>query len=333
MIQGLLEPVLGVGLVAERVHLAVTGRPVQADRLGQAAVGLQPQHGNPVRGGAALQLGQQPPAEPQSARGRGDPHPLDLGGRVTVELEPTTAHRLGVQDGDQEQPRRQGHFLVLGREAPARIEAAVEPAAQFVEVGLHAGAGGRIRGRAHGDLDRRRHQEPLHLGHRADQPGPLGPAEPGQDRAGRPVRTPVELGPLGPARGGEPGRAHPPVRPAAVHGDQPVRLQRAEQPAQVTRVQVQPGPQRPDIRAVRADLPQQPRLPERAVPGQELVIERTDPLGDGPVEPPDLADHGGIHSLTLVRECGRAPEPGAIQNRCHPESRAGPDAALSGRGG
>jgi hypothetical protein len=41
------------------------------------------------------------------------------------------------------------------------------------------------------------------------------------------------------------------------------------------------------------------------VAGQELIVERTDPLGDGPVEPPDLADQGSVHSLTLVREIAR----------------------------
>ena len=142
--QGLLEPVVGVGLVVERAHLAVAGRPVQADRLGQGAVGFQPQHGHPVRGGAGLQFGEQPPAEAEPAHGRGDPHPLDLRGRAGVELEPAAADRLRVQGGDQEQSGGRGHLVVVGREAPGRVEAAVEPAGPLIEVGPQAGACGGV---------------------------------------------------------------------------------------------------------------------------------------------------------------------------------------------
>ncbi len=45
-----------------------------------------------------------------------------------------------------------------------------------------------------------------------------------------------------------------------------------------------------------------PRLPERPTPGQEFVVQRADVLGDCPVEPPYLADHRLVHSLTIVRE-------------------------------
>ena len=218
-----------------------------------------------------------------------------------MKFEPATADRLGMEGRDQEQPRGRDHVLVRGREAPGRVEAGVEPAPQLTDISPDAGAGGRVGWMAHVYLDRRRHQEPLDLGHRAGQPVPLGRAERAEDRRGRLIRAPVKFGSLGQAAAGEPGRAHPAVRPAAVHGDQPVRLQRAEQPAQVPRVQVQTAPQRPDVGAVQADLPQQAGLPERAVTGQELVVERADPLGDGPVEPADLADQGSVHYLTLVR--------------------------------
>src|SRR5689334_12609488 len=47
-VQGLFEPVLRVGLVVERGDLAVAGGAVEADRLGQGAVGLQPDGARPA---------------------------------------------------------------------------------------------------------------------------------------------------------------------------------------------------------------------------------------------------------------------------------------------
>src|SRR5258708_37998516 len=67
-------------------------------------------------------------------------------------------------------------------------------------------------------------------------------------------------------------------------------------------VEAGPWSQPPNVGAVRADLPQQARLTERAVAGQERVVERADPLRDDPVEAPDPADHVRVHSLTIVRE-------------------------------
>src|SRR5260370_488654 len=82
----LLEPVVSVGLVVERRHLAVAGRPVQGDRLGQDPVGLQPQHPDAVRRGAGLQLGQEPAAQADPAGRRVPPHPLELRRGARVEL-------------------------------------------------------------------------------------------------------------------------------------------------------------------------------------------------------------------------------------------------------
>src|SRR3954468_8321869 len=50
--EDLLEPVVGVALVVEGGDLAVAGRPVQPDRLGERPVGLQVQHPHPVLAGA-----------------------------------------------------------------------------------------------------------------------------------------------------------------------------------------------------------------------------------------------------------------------------------------
>src|SRR3954454_3522167 len=76
--QSLLEPVVGERLRVERRHIAVAGRAVEADRLGEVAVGLQPGDGGAAAGGFGLQLAEQPAAEAEAARGRGDPHALDV---------------------------------------------------------------------------------------------------------------------------------------------------------------------------------------------------------------------------------------------------------------
>ena len=52
--QGLLEPVMGVGLVVEWGDLPVAGRPVQGDRLRQGPVGFQPEGADAVSRGAGL---------------------------------------------------------------------------------------------------------------------------------------------------------------------------------------------------------------------------------------------------------------------------------------
>ena len=58
--------------------------------------------------------------------------------------------------------------------------------------------------------------------------------------AGRVIGAPVELFSLGQPAAGEAGGAHPPVGPALLHHDEPVVLQRPQQPAEVSRVQVEP---------------------------------------------------------------------------------------------
>ena len=57
--------------------------------------------------------------------------------------------------------------------------------------------------------------------------------------------------------------------PPGRHRDEPGGLERAQQPAQVARVEVEPRAQLPQLAALGADLPQQPRLAERAVASEE----------------------------------------------------------------
>jgi hypothetical protein len=86
------------------------------------------------------------------------------------------------------------------------------------------------------------------------------------------------------------------------HLNQTGRLERPQEPARVTRVEAEPGAQRPHLAALLADLPEHARLAERAAAGQVVLVERPDPLRDRAIEPPDLVDLGRAHSLILVRD-------------------------------
>ena len=292
---------MGVGLVVEGRHLPVAGRPVQAECLAQGTMGFQLDRADAMGRGLGLKFGQEPPSQAEPAGRRGDPHPLDVS-RVLVELEHPAPDRLGVQGGEQEQPRGRGHLVVGGGDAPGRIEPFLEAVRQLGDVGMDCPAGVRVPGVTHADPDRRGHQEPLDLGHRRYQPLPLPLAERVEDGGGRVVGEPVEFGSFGAPAAGQAGCPYPAVRVARLDDDHPVALQRAQQAAQVAGVQVEPGPQQPEVAALGTDLPQQARLPEGSAAGQERLVQRADSLRDDPVEPPDLLDHPSIHSLTLVRE-------------------------------
>ena len=56
-----------------------------------------------------------------------------------------------------------------------------------------------------------------------------------------------------------------------------------------------------EIGAFASDLVEQARRAERPVPSEEVVVERSGPLGDEPVEPPHVSDLIGEHLLTLVK--------------------------------
>ena len=63
--EGLLEPVVGVGLVVEGGHFAVAGAAVEPDRFGQRAVGLKPESVHQRRCGPCLEFGEKPSAQPR----------------------------------------------------------------------------------------------------------------------------------------------------------------------------------------------------------------------------------------------------------------------------
>ena len=127
------------------------------------------------------------------------------------------------------------------------------------------------------------------------------------DRApkGERVAPGVEQLPLGPSPRRQADGPDTAVGGPHADADQPVRLERAQQPAEVAGVQAEPGAQRPDVAAVRTDLPQHTGGAERPVPGQVALVERADALRDGPVEPPHPGDGGVLHFPDLSQRSGR----------------------------
>ena len=141
-----------------------------------------------------------------------------------------------------------------------------------------------------GDLDHRGGEQSLDVAHGADEPLALAGGERREQRLGDGVAAAVELAQLGEAVGGRARDAHAPVLLAGRHGDHPVGLERAQQPAQVPGVEPQPRPQRPHLAAAGADLPQHARLAQRPVEPGEVVVERADPRRHRPVEAAHLLD-------------------------------------------
>jgi hypothetical protein len=252
-----------------------------------------------------LELAEQPTPEPAAAHGGRHPHPLDLAHPVGAEQQRPAPHRLGAEPRDQQDPSGRAHPVVRRRVAQVDLETGVEPAVELREIRTEAVPGGRIGRIGDRDLDRAGPEQPLDLGHRSRQAIPLRWRERREQRGGHLVAAPVEGRPLGDALGGEPGQPHAPVERVGLDRDQGVGLERAQQPAEIARVEAEVGAQRAYVPPLRPDLPEHARGAERPPASEELVLEGTDPLRDGAVEPAHLRHHRRVHSLTLVREWTR----------------------------
>ena len=171
------------------------------------------------------------------------------------------------------------------------------------------------------DLDHRGGQQPLDVAHRADEALALrrvsGSSSDARSRRRGGRARPARPGPRRSRARGRGGRAR---RLDAEHA---VALERAQQPASVARVELEPGPQRAHLAAVLPDLPQHARLGQRPAAREVVVVERADALGHRAVEAPDLLDHRLGHYLTLVRgsrESKTLQTPAACRPRAGPSS-------------
>src|SRR3989442_10094998 len=123
-----------VGLVVEGVDLAVARRAVEAHRLGEGPVRLEPDDAGAAGRGATLELAEQAAADPQAARRLCDPHALELRRFVAVELQPAAADRLAPQGRHEEQSRRRPELVELGGDAHRGVAPPVETPARLREI-------------------------------------------------------------------------------------------------------------------------------------------------------------------------------------------------------
>ena len=89
-----------------------------------------------------------------------------------MELQRPAPDGLAVQGGDQEQPGGRGQLVVIGGDAPRRVEAAIEAPGQLAEIGPQAEPGIRPPGVAPGDPHRRGSHQPLHPGNSSQRTVP-----------------------------------------------------------------------------------------------------------------------------------------------------------------
>ena len=82
----------------------------------------------------------------EAAGGGGDPHPLDVGGAIGVQLHAAAADGFAVQAGDDEEPVRQPHLVDAGGQAAGGVEAGVEALVELGEVGGQAVLGVGVAG-------------------------------------------------------------------------------------------------------------------------------------------------------------------------------------------
>ena len=291
-----------VRIRAERSNVNVARRSIQRDRLDKGFVRLETQHADTTRGGVLFERPEQPPANAETANAGGDPHALELGGLGAVELERAASDSVPVEGCEHEETGGRTQFGLRRGDTPLRIEACRKPGVELVDIGTEAVLRLWIAGIGDRDLDHPSCHETLDLGHRCDKPGALVRAQCCQQRGSQSLAPLLENGSLGASARGQPRGPDAPVRGIRAYGDHARGFERAQEPAHVSGVEPELCPERSHVAIPVTDLPEDARLAEGAIPGQEAIVERPDPLGDDAVEPAHLIDLGLIHPVTLVRE-------------------------------
>ena len=224
--QALLEPRLRVGVVVVALDVAVARALVHRDRLGEGAVGVQPDRVVAEVGGDLLEVAQQPRPEPGAAPAGVDPHPLDLAHAGTDLLDPAARDRLAVAGGHHERPRARRHVLLVV--VVARVEAGGEARVELVEVAAArpaapGGPGGPSGGRRWPPGPAGRPSPAPRSAAPAGAPSAAPPAAARAPRTGRragggrrgPWRSAGPYAGGGPRRPGRPARGRPPPGGAA----------------------------------------------------------------------------------------------------------------------
>ncbi len=162
----------------------------------------------------------------------------------------------------------------------------------------------------------------MHLVHRRHQALTLRGRQGLEDLLRHPVGAPVGLRDLVLARFREACVTYALVVLAGLHLHEPLRGQRVDQAAQVAGVQLEAVAQVTQLRAFRADLPEQARLAERPVAAEEGGLERSGTFRDDPVEAADRRDLVGIHLSDFSQRLGPGQAPDA--SSAHARTRGVP---------
>ena len=160
----------------------------------------------------------------------------------------------------------------VGRDAPRGIEAPLEPRVQLEEVLLHAPSSIWRCRLLHPDRDQRRAEQALDVLHRGHESRALLLMERLEEAGRYRIRAPVELAALGASAPGEADDADAAIFPSRFELDQSLALERLQDARHVAGVQPEAEPQRTDLDAVSADLPESPRLAHRAVSSEEVAV-------------------------------------------------------------
>ena len=134
-------------------------------------------------------------------------------------------------------------------------------------------------------FDRRRPQQSLGRRQRRGEVGPPARRQGGEEPTGGVLGASIEALPFPPPGLGEHGAALAAVGRVSDDADEALLLELAQQPAEVARVQPEASPQLADAGSAAADLEQQTRRPERSTGVEVRLLEHSDALGEGPVEP------------------------------------------------
>jgi hypothetical protein len=108
-----------------------------------------------------------------------------------------------------------------------------------------------------GDAGEREVEELLHLRHRLDEARALGSLHGLEGPSGESIAKPIELLELREARDGQEARRLRRSDSRGATSIRPSRFEGTQQPAEVTRVEVQSGAKLPDVRTLLSDLEQQ----------------------------------------------------------------------------
>ena len=213
-------------------------------------------------------------------------------------------------------PTRRDQLVGVHREGAGRIEAGVEAGVEVGEVRAHAQLASSLPGSSMATRTAPAVSDRTTVDMAATSSARRGGSRASStDQADRVTSFVEHHRALGAAGLREAHLSAPTVARIGVDGDELVRLEPAQEPARVARIQVEAVAQRPDLSSVPADavipvvlgadLPPGAGRAERPPPRQVFLVEHADPLRDDPVEPSDDLDPVAIHIATFVKNAGR----------------------------